>query len=110
MGTAVQRHDHLGICQTVKRQCAGHRNHVPTVNQSFAIRAVCCIKMHLCRVLPQAGGEHMFRLFHGDAIDVVDHLAHGVITPAVRLTRKIKIVVTEIEPLGDDQIGGINHI
>ena len=35
---------------------------------------------------------------------MVDHLAHRVIAPAMRLTSQGEIVIGEIQPLGDHQI------
>ena len=46
----------------------------------------------------------MLRLFDGDAIHVVDHLAHGIIAPAMRLAREGKVIIAEIERFGDRQI------
>ena len=60
--------------------------------------------MHLGGVLPQAGGLHMLGLFDGDAVDVVDDLAHLIIPEPVRLTGQRKVVVGEIQTLGDHQI------
>ena len=71
--------------------------------------------MHLGGVLPQPRGQHMFGLFDGDAIDMVDHLAHRIIAHPVRLARKGKVIAAEIQPFRDqqrrriDDLGQIGH-
>ncbi len=74
------------------------------IDQPLAILAVRGIEMDLGGVLPQARGQHMLGLFDGDAIDMVDHLAHRIIAPAVRLARQLEIVAGEIQPRWHHQI------
>ena len=62
--------------------------------------------MHLGRVLPQTGGQHVLCLLDGDAIDVVDDLAHRVIAQPMWFARQRKIVACEIQAGRDDQIAG----
>ena len=109
MGARIQSNDHLRIGQTVEGQGARHGYDVPAINQTLPVGAEGCIEMHLGRVLPKACGDHMFGLFDGDPIHMVDLFAHLIITPAVRFARKCEIVVGEIQPLRNDQISDIEH-
>ena len=65
--------------------------------------------MHLGRVLPEAGGHHVFGLFDRHAVDVVNGFADLVVAEAVRLTRQREIIVGKAEPLGHDQRLGRYH-
>ena len=104
MGAAVQRHDHLRIGQTVEGQRAGHADHMAAIDQPLAILAEGGVKMHLGGILPQPGGNHVLGLLDGDAIDMVDLLAHRIIAPTMRLACKAKVIAAEIQPFGDHKI------
>jgi hypothetical protein len=105
MAAAVERDDHLRIRQPVERQRARQADDMPAIDQPPAILARGGVEMHLGGVLPEPGGQHVLGLLDGHAVDMVDHLAHRVVAPAVRLSGQGEIVAGEIQPRGDGQIG-----
>ena len=52
----------------------------------------------------------MLGLLNGHAIDMVNFLAHRIVTPAVRFTGQAEIVSREIQPLRDHQIRCWHHL
>ena len=49
--------------------------------------------MHLGRILPQARCHHMFGLFDGDTINVVNDFTQLIVDPAMWFARQREIIV-----------------
>ena len=105
----VQRHDHLRIGQPVEGQRPRKADDMPAVDQPLAILAEGGVEMHLGGVLPQARGLHMFGLFNGDAIDMVDPLTDVVIGKAVPLSCQREIVIGKGQARRNGQRLGCHH-
>src|ERR1700722_9656756 len=95
MAPAVDRGDVKGVGEAIEAQRARQRNDVPAIDQPVPETALALaelIEMDLGAVLKQARRDLMLGLLDGDAVDVVDLLADGIIAPAMRRTGERKII------------------
>ncbi len=74
------------------------------IDQTLPVITVGRIEMHLRGVLPKACCDHMLGFFNRHTVNVINRFANSIVTPAMRLACKCRIVVTEIETRRNAQI------
>src|ERR1700722_12830339 len=119
MAPAVDRGDVKGVGEAIEAQRARKRNDVPAIDQPASETALALaelIEMDLGAVLKQARRDLMLGLLDGDAVDVVDLLADGIIAPAMRRTGERKIITRAVddgtgaaETVGWQRLGELGH-
>src|SRR5262245_13130855 len=89
-----------GIGKPVEGESARERHHVPAIDEpaaEAALRLSELVEMDARRVLIEPRRDLMLGLLHGDAVDMVDALAHGVVTEAARAAGKLAVIGRDIE-------------
>ena len=97
--------DELRIGKPVERKAAGKTDDMPAVNQAPAVFPERRIEVDAGSVLPKAGRRHVVGLLDRDSIDMIDRFARHVVTQAMGFARENKIIIPEIQPIGDWQFG-----
>src|SRR5215472_11953194 len=100
MPPTVDRRNVEGIGETVEGESAGERDHVAAVDQAAAeptLRRRVLVEMDARGVLIESRCDLVLGLFHGDAVDVVDLLADGVIAEAIGTARLREVVRSDID-------------
>jgi hypothetical protein len=90
-----------GVGEAIEAQGASKRNHMPAIDEAAPeapLPLAELVEMHLGGVLVEPGRRLVLGLFYGDAIDMIDPLAGGIVLEHVGRSAELQIERGAINP------------